>query len=71
MAIKLSIALPLNTTLSGLDIPAAYGPTPFQTTPISYYFLAFYPHGISHERRGLEERELFERRYQTEHSTYR
>jgi len=70
MAIKLSIAPPPNTTLSGLDIPAAYGPTPFQTTPISYYFLAFDPHGISHERRRLEERELFVRRYQTEPSSY-
>ena len=69
-AIKLSVAPPPNTTSSELDIPAAYGPTPFQTTPVSYYFLAFDPHGISHERRGLEERELFERRYQTEPSSY-
>ena len=69
-AIILSIAHPPNTTSSELDIPAAYGPTPFQTTPISCYFLAFDPHGISHERRGQEERELFGRRHQTEHSTY-
>ena len=69
-AIKLSVAPPPNTTSSELDIPAAYSPTPFQTTPISYYFLAFDPHGISHERRGLEVRELFERRYQTEPSSY-
>ena len=33
-AIDLSIAPPPNTTSSGLDIPAAYGPTPFQTTPV-------------------------------------
>ena len=39
-AIKLSVAPPLNKTSSELDIPAAYGPTPFQTTQISYYFLA-------------------------------
>ena len=69
-AIDISIAPPPNTTSSGLDIPGAYGPTPFQTTPVSYYFLAFDPHGISHERRGLDERELFERRYQTEPSIY-
>jgi len=69
-AINLSIAPPPITTSSGLDIPAACGPTPFQTTPVSYYFLAFDPHGISHERREIEERELFERRYHTEPSTY-
>ena len=49
---KLSIAPPPNTTLSELDIPAAYGPTPFQTTPVSYYFLAFDPHGISQRTEG-------------------
>jgi len=68
--INLFIAPPPNTTSSGLDIPGTYGPTPFQTTPVSYYFFAFDPHGISHERTRLEERELFERRYQTEPSSY-
>ena len=43
---------------------------PFQTTSLSYYFLVYDPHGISHEQGGLESRELFERRYQTESSSY-
>jgi len=69
-AIDLSITPPPNTMSSELDIPAAYGPTPFRTTPVSYYFLAFDPHGISHERRKLEEQKLFERQYQTDPSSY-
>jgi len=35
-AVKLSIAPTHNTTSPVLDIPVAYGPAPFQTTPISY-----------------------------------
>jgi len=68
-AVKLSIAPPTQHDVVWTGYTRALRPYPLSDHPSFFYFLAFYPHGISHERKGLEERELFERRYQTDASS--